>query len=64
MTQNQQVLSHLKRKPITQLDAWKEYKIFRLGARIKNLEDMGYTIPRKTIRKDGKNWTMYLGIYK
>jgi len=66
MTQNAQILNHLKRKPITQWQSIQLYKITRLSGRIKDLEYMGYTIPRRRVsdKKTGKHWTEYLGAYR
>ncbi len=50
MKQNEQILNHLKKKPITQLEALNLYGCMRLGARIFNLRAAGYNI--KTVMKE------------
>ena len=55
MTQTTAVLEYLNRYgTITPLDALREIGCFRLAARIHDLEQKGYHIPRKTIEVTGK----------
>lgn len=54
MTQNQTILNHLvKYGSITPKQAYERYGIMRLGARIYDLKNMGYSIER--ILERGKN---------
>ena len=49
MTQTERVIKHLKEHgSITPLEAIKEYGITRLGARIRDLRDLGYDIETQT----------------
>lgn len=57
MTQNKQVLSHLRRNPISAYVAVNMYNIYRLAARIKDLRDDGHTII--TEMKTNKNKINY-----
>ena len=55
MTQTESVLDYLQRYgTITALSALRELGCFRLAARIHDLENKGYIIPRKTIEVTGK----------
>ena len=55
MTQTDAILDYLNRYgSITPLDALREIGCFRLAARIKDLENKGYTIPREPERVVGK----------
>lgn len=48
MTQTDMILMHLKEHgSITPLDAMQEYGCMRLGARIWDIRDLGYTIETK-----------------
>lgn len=61
MSQTIQILNHLKQgKPLTGLGALNRFNCFRLAARIKNIEAMGYTVPRRNIKANGKRVTEYL----
>ena len=44
MSQEMQILSHIKKKPITPLDALTQYGCFRLAARIHDLTNKGHRI--------------------
>lgn len=61
MTQNAQILAHLKAgKRITPLDALREYGCFRLGARIFELKAEGHNILKEMIETDsGKRVAEY-----
>lgn len=48
MTQNEMVLDHLRKKPITQYDALREYGIMRLASRISDLRAEGHKITTTT----------------
>jgi hypothetical protein len=57
MSQNNIILSHLRKSPITAYDAVLQHNIYRLAARIKNLRDDGHTII--TEMKTNKNKVNY-----
>ncbi len=58
-SQNTQILAALKKgESITPLDALKRFDCLRLGARIKNIRDMGYQITT-TINQTGKRYAVY-----
>ncbi len=63
MSQEQQILNHLKRKPITALDAM-QYGCMRLAARIKDLRDKGHPFFSQTVRQNGKQFAKYYLIKK
>ena len=55
MTQCEEILTYLERHgAITPLEALTELGCFRLAARIHDIEQKGYTIPRKTIEVIGR----------
>lgn len=59
MTQNSEVLNHLKRhKSITPLDALRLYNCFRLGARIYEIRRKGNVI-NMTLAKGRKHYAVY-----
>ena len=61
MTQNAQILAHLKAgKRITPLDALREFGCFRLGARVFELKAEGHNILKEMIETDsGKRVAEY-----
>ena len=55
MTQTDAILDYLNRYGrITPIDALRELGCFRLAARIHDLEQQGYVIPRRTVTQVGK----------
>ena len=65
MSQTIQILNHLKQgKPLTGLGALNKFQCFRLPARIIDIEHMGYTVPRHSIKANGKRVTEYLSAKK
>jgi len=58
-TQNALILAHMKRAPITPLQALDLYGCFRLGARIWDLKQQGYAIGSKIIERNGKRFCEY-----
>jgi hypothetical protein len=50
-SQNEMVLNHLKRKPLTPLEAIQKYGIHRLSARIYDLKRLGYQIDSTIVEK-------------
>lgn len=54
-SQTDDVLEHLQEfGSITPMQALNEYGIFRLAARIKDLENQGYIIPREPYKGKGR----------
>ena len=54
MTQNERIMNHLKEcGSITQLEAMREYGIYRLASRISDLRKEGIKIKREMVK--GKN---------
>lgn len=49
MSQCSDILAHLKRGPITAIEALNSYGCFRLAARIKDLRDQGYDIESRDL---------------
>ena len=60
MTQCDRILQHMKRKPITALEALDQYGCFRLAARIKDLRDSGYKIETTIIERGEKRYAQYM----
>ena len=59
MSQTESILKHLKREPITPIEALQNYGCFRLAARIRDLRESGYKIYTDTIEKNGKKFAQY-----
>lgn len=59
MSQNHAILSHLKRGPITPLDALERYGCFRLAARIDELRTAGHAIRTEWVRQGEKRFARY-----
>lgn len=59
MSQNNLILSHLKRAPITPLDALERYGCFRLAARIADLRSAGHAIKTEWVERQGKRYARY-----
>jgi hypothetical protein len=59
MSQNDKILAHLERKPITPVQALSLYGCFRLAARIKDLREQGNTIITHIVSRNGKRFAMY-----
>ena len=60
MSQNQQILKHLKTgKTLTAIQALKMFDCFRLAARIENLRKMGHDIESRIIKRNGKRYASY-----
>ena len=59
-TQKETILKHLEDNPtITSWEAITKYRITRLSAYIKFLEEDGIQISRRSVTKDGKTFTEY-----
>lgn len=59
MSQNEQILKTLKKRPLTSLDAIKRLGCLRLASRINDLRNMGYIIETNMIKKNGKRYAQY-----
>lgn len=59
MSQNEAILEHLKREPITPMEALRFYGCFRLASRINELRDCGYDIETRIKRIAGKQIAEY-----
>ena len=59
MSQETQILSHLKRGPIDPMKALTLNGCFRLAARISDLRDKGHDIRTQIIERDGKRFAKY-----
>ena len=59
MTQNDTLIKHLKRKPITTIEATMKYRICRLSERIRELEALGHSIHRESIVENGHHFVRY-----
>lgn len=55
MTQQTQVLNHLKKEPLTPLVALRKYGTLRLAALVFNLRDEGYNIKTEMVNVGTKN---------
>lgn len=62
MSQNQQILDHLKNNPsITPLEALQKFGCFRLAARIHDLRDKGHEIETYTMEDEhGTKYARYV----
>ena len=60
MSQNTQILKHLKKAPITPIQALKKFGIFRLASRVAELRGMGHKIITKMIKRKGKRYAQYI----
>lgn len=59
MSQNENILNHLKQGPITAIEALNHYGCFRLAARIKDLRRSGYAITTETVKDGDKQYARY-----
>lgn len=59
MTQNDQILQHLRTQTITPLEAAKLYGIMCLAERIRDLRAKGHKILTITERTNGKRYARY-----
>lgn len=59
MSQTEKILSHLKRRPLTPLQALEHYGCFRLAARISDLRNKGHLITTEIIETNGKRVARY-----
>jgi len=60
MSQTTDILEHMKREPITAIEALTQYGCFRLAARIKDLREDGHEIETTTLElPNGKSIAKY-----
>lgn len=59
MTQNENILKHLRTQPITPIDALNLYGCFRLASRISELKIAGYDIKQTMIKRNNKCFAEY-----
>ena len=59
MTQNKQLIRHLKKHPITTIQAVLRYRILRLSERIREIEAEGHSIHRESIVENGHHYVRY-----
>ena len=59
MTQSQQILQHLRKSPLTPLEALSLYGCFRLGARVHELRREGHRIESRMVQSNGKHYAEY-----
>lgn len=59
MTQTARILTHIKREPITPIQALNLYGCFRLAARISDLRDQGHVIDTEMVESNGKRYAKY-----
>lgn len=64
MSQNQQILKHLKSgKSLTPLEALKRFGCWRLSGRILELRQQGWPVVTRTVRRGGKAYASYRMAY-
>lgn len=59
MSQKDRILNHLKRRPLTPLQALNLYDCLRLGARVYELRNQGHQIDTEWVEKGGKRYARY-----
>ena len=60
MSQTDQIwVGHLKKRPITPLEALELYGCFRLAARVSDLRGMGWPIETEMVQGEEKRWAQY-----
>lgn len=59
MTQTDQIIEHLKKAPITPLEALNKYGCFRLSARIFDLKEQGFPTKREMVTQGKKTFAKY-----
>ena len=58
-SQKLRILAHLKRRPITALQALKLYGSLRLASRILELKESGHPITSRMVDRGGKRVALY-----
>lgn len=59
MTQNEQILAHLRKKSITAFEAAVCYQIMCLAERIRDLRRKGHNILTTNVEQNGKRFARY-----
>ena len=59
MSQESRILSHLKRGPITPLQALNKFGCLRLAARVHRLREKGHPIEARTVERGGAMVAQY-----
>lgn len=59
MSQKDRILSYLKRRPITPIQALEKFGCFRLAARIEELRSEGYQIKTERVERGDKRYARY-----
>ena len=59
MSQTNDILAYMRKKPITPLDALKKFGCLRLAARINDLRDAGHFVKTDIVSKNGKKFARY-----
>jgi hypothetical protein len=59
MSQTNEILAYIKKKPITPIEALKRFGCLRLAARINDLRDAGHFINTELVVKNGKKFARY-----
>ena len=59
MSQSTRILTHLRRGPITPLQALDKYGCLRLAARINDLRDRGHKIETEIVKAGDKRYARY-----
>lgn len=60
MSQCQEILAHLRKRPITPAEAYTKYRCMRLAARIKDLKERGHQIITQIIEQNGTRFARYI----
>lgn len=63
MSQQTQVLNHLKKEPLTPLVALRKYGTLRLAALVYNLKDEGHNIVSQRVNVGSKNKPKFVAKY-
>jgi len=59
MSQTKEILNHLRREPITPVQALNLYGCFRLAARVNDLRNKGHDIGTEDVKQNGKTYARY-----
>lgn len=59
MSQKDRILSYLKRRPLTPIQALEKFGCFRLAARIEELRSEGYQIKTERVERGEKRYARY-----
>jgi hypothetical protein len=59
MSQTNEILAYMSKKPITPIEALKKFGCLRLAARINDLRDAGHFINTELVKKNGKKFARY-----